>query len=55
MQRELETAGDYLLESEEKHNKANMMAMEILNRLKEADSEIETLKEYILYLKSQHA
>jgi len=52
MQIELETAGDYLLESEEKNNKANNMALDLLSKLKEADREIEALKEYILHLKS---
>jgi len=51
MQIELETAGDYLLESEEKNNKANNMALELLNKLKEADVEIESLKDYIRFLK----
>lgn len=55
MQIELETAGDYLLDSEEKVNKANKMALELLNKLKEADFEIEELKQYILFLKSQSA
>ena len=52
MQMELETAGDYLLESEEKTSKANLTALELLNKLKEADEEIESLKQYIQYLKS---
>ena len=55
MQMELETAGDYLLESEEKTSKANITALELLNKLKEADEEIESLKEYIQFLKSQSA
>lgn len=41
MQKELETAGDYLLEQEEKTNKANKTALDLLNKLKEADEEIE--------------
>ena len=44
MQKELETAGDYLLEQEEKTNKANQTALALLNKLKEADEEIEELK-----------
>lgn len=55
MQRELETAGDYLLEQEEKTNKANMTALDLLNKLKEADEEIDNLKRIINYLKSQTA
>lgn len=55
MQRELETAGDYLLEQEEKTNKANMTALDLLNKLKEADEEIDYLKRLINILKSQTA
>ena len=55
MQKELETAGDYLLDSEEKNNKANKIALDLLNKLREADAEIESLKEYIRFLKSQCA
>lgn len=55
MQKELETAGDYLLESEEKTCKANNTALELLTKLKEADQEIESLKDYIIFLKSQSA
>ena len=53
MQVELETAGDYLLDSEDKVNKANNMALDLLNKLKEADEEIEALKNYIMFLKSK--
>ena len=52
MQKELETAGDYLLDSEEKNTKANRIALDLLNKLREADAEIESLKEYIRFLKS---
>lgn len=52
MQKELDTAGDYLLDQEEKTDKANKTAVELLNQLKEADSEIESLKAYIVMLKS---
>jgi hypothetical protein len=47
MQVELETAGDYLLDSEEKVTKANNMAIDLLNKLKEADEEIEYLRELV--------
>jgi hypothetical protein len=50
MQIELETAGDYLLDSEEKVTKANNMAIDLLNKLKEADEEIEYLKDLIMKL-----
>jgi len=52
MQKELDTAGDYLLDQEEKTDKANKTAVELLNQLKEADSEIESLKDYIKMLKN---
>lgn len=55
MQVELETAGDYLLDSEDKVKKANNMALDLLSKLKEADDEIEELKQYILYLTSNQA
>ena len=55
MQRELDTAGDYLLDQEEKTDKANKTAVELLNQLKEADAEIESLKDYIKMLKNQFA
>ena len=44
MQKELETASDYLLEQEEKTHKANTTALELLKQLKEAEGEIEGLK-----------
>ena len=53
MQKELETAGDYLLEQEEKTNKANCTISELLAQLKEADLEIGNLKHQIHALKSQ--
>lgn len=52
MRNELETAGDYLLEQEEKTSQANQTALELLCKLKDADAEIESLKEYIVQLKS---
>ena len=55
MQKELDTAGDYLLDQEEKTDRANRTAIELLAKLKEADIEIETLKEFILRLKSMTA
>ena len=44
MKRDLENAGDYLLEIEQKCNKANKTALELLNQLKEADAELEEAK-----------
>ena len=55
LQRELETASDYLLEQEEKTHKANQTALELLKQLKEAEREIEGLKQYIIDLKGRIA
>jgi len=51
LQRELESATDYILELEEKVYKANKTSLELLKQLKEAEIEIETLKQYIIDLK----
>ena len=55
LQKELETASDYLLEQEEKTHKANQTALELLKQLKEAEGEIEGLKSYIIELKQKIA
>jgi restriction endonuclease S subunit len=55
LQRELETASDYLLEQEEKTHKANQTALELLKQLKEAEIEIEGLKQHIIDLRSRIA
>ena len=52
MQKELEIAGDYLLEQEEKTNTANKTALDLLNKLKDADEEIDNLKRFINFLKT---
>jgi hypothetical protein len=43
--KELEKAADYLLEEEEKLSSANLTALDLLAQLKEADMEIENLKQ----------
>lgn len=53
LQKELETASDYLLEQEDKTHKANQTALELLKQLKEAEEEIDGLKQYIIDLKSK--
>ena len=55
LQRELETATDYILELEEKVYKANKTSLELLKQLKDAEIEIETLKQYIIDLKQRIA
>lgn len=55
LQKELETASDYILELEEKVYKANKTSLELLRQLKDAEVEIETLKNYIIELKQRIA
>lgn len=54
-QKDLETASDYLLEQEQKTYKANKTSLELLKQLKDAEVEIETLKNYIMDLKQRIA
>lgn len=51
LKKDLDTASDYLLEQDEKVHKANQTSLELLKNLKEAELEIETLKDYIIELK----
>jgi len=53
--RELENGTDYILELEEKVYKANKTSLELLKQLKDAEVEIETLKQYIIDLKQRIA
>ena len=55
MQTELETASDYIMTLEEKVYKANKTSLELLKQLKDAEMEIETLKNYIIELKQRIA
>jgi len=55
LQKELENATDYILELEEKVYKANKTSLELLKQLKDAEVEIETLKQYIIDLKQRIA
>ena len=48
LQAELETASDYILELEEKVYKANKTSLDLLRQLKDAEVEIESLKEYVI-------
>lgn len=52
---DLNTASDYLLQQDEKVYKANQTSLELLKSLKEAELEIETLKDYIIELKQRVA
>jgi Growth-Arrest-Specific Protein 2 Domain len=55
LQREQETASDYILELEDKVYKANKTSLELLRHLKDAEAENETLKNYIIELKQRIA
>jgi len=55
LQQEIESASDYILELEEKVYKANKTSLELLKQLKDAELEIETLKQYIVDLKQRIA
>jgi len=55
LQKELETASDYILALEDKVYRANKTSLELLRQLKDAEIEIETLKNYIIELKQRIA
>ena len=55
MQIELETASDYILEMENKVVKANKTSLELLKSLRDSETEVETLKAYLLDLKAKIA
>jgi hypothetical protein len=52
---QLNSAGDFMLDLEAKVHKANNTSLELLRQLKDAESEIDALKEYIIELKSRVA
>ena len=55
LSKELETASDYIIALEEKVYRANKTSLELLRQLKDAEVEIETLKNYIIDLKQRVA
>jgi len=55
IQKELETASDYIYALDEKVYKANKTSLELLKQLKDAEVENETLKNYIIDLKQKIA
>lgn len=55
LKRDLDTASDYVLEQDQKVYKANQTSLQLLQSLKDAELEIETLKEYIIELKQRVA
>lgn len=52
---ELEKAGDFMVDLEEKVHKANATSVTLLNKVKESEREIDILKDYIYELKSRVA
>lgn len=53
--KEIENASDYILDMEAKVYRANKTSLELLRQLKDAEIEIETLKNYIIELKQRIA
>ena len=51
----MNTAAEYIFEMEDKVYKANKTSLELLRQLKDAEVEIETLKNYIIELKQRIA
>jgi len=52
---ELKSAGEYIIEIEKKLFETNKTSLELLNQLKNSELEVETLKQYIIDLKSRIA
>ena len=55
LRKELEESTDYVFDLEEKVYKANKTSLELLKQLKDAEIEIDTLKQYIVDLKQRIA
>jgi DNA repair exonuclease SbcCD ATPase subunit len=55
LKKDLTIASDYLIEQDEKVHQANKTSLELLQHLKDAEIEIETLKDYIIELKHRIA
>ena len=55
LKEELQTQGEYLAEVELKNYEANVNALDLLKQVKQAESENESLKAYILDLKQKVA
>ena len=55
LQEDLRTASQYIRTLEDKIYKANHTSLELLKQLKDAETEIETLKQYIIELKQRIA
>lgn len=55
MQKEVQAATDYILQLEEKCFMANKTALELLTRIRDHEAEVETLKSYIVEMRTRIA
>ena len=55
MQKECESMNSFVIEMEQKVYQSNKVSLELLKQLKDAENEIDSLKQYILDLKSRIA
>ena len=55
LQREVQSATDYILQLEEKCFTANKTALELLTRIRDHEAEVETLRSYIVELRTRIA
>ena len=55
LQREVQSATDYILQLEEKCFTANKTALELLTRIRDHEAEVETLKAYVVELRTRIA
>jgi chromosome segregation ATPase len=53
IQNELEKSSDYIIQMEEKVYKSNKISLELLKQLKDAEVEIETLKQCVVDIKQR--
>lgn len=53
LQREVQSATDYILQLEEKCFTANKTALELLTRIRDHEAEVETLKAYVVELRTR--
>ena len=55
LQKDLQSATDYIVQVETKCFNANKVSLELLEKVRELETEVETLKAYIIDLKSRIA
>ena len=47
LQKEIQTATDYIVQLEEKYFKSNQVCIELLQKMRDHENEVETLKTYV--------